>query len=74
MVSPETQLVKNYESQSRPIESQLKKAMNPKLKMRGPLCNQIVNLKTDSQNSAVTFTEIKVYSFCCKAQQKVRER
>ena len=25
MVSPETQLVKNYESQSRPIEFQLKK-------------------------------------------------
>ena len=49
MVSPETQLVKNYESQSRPIEPQLKKAMNPKLKMRGPLCNQIVNLKTDSK-------------------------
>ena len=47
--------------------------LSPKLKMLGPLCNQIVNLKTDSQNSVVKFAEIKVYSFCCKAQQRLKE-
>ena len=48
MVSPGTHLVKNHEFQSRTNESQLKKT-SPKLKMLGPLCNQTVNLKTDSK-------------------------
>ena len=49
MVSPAgTHLVKNHESQSRTSESQLKRT-NLKLKMLGPLCNQTVNLKTDSK-------------------------
>ena len=42
MLSPGTNFVKNH-------ESQLKNAMNPKLKMRWPLCNQTDNLKTDSK-------------------------
>ena len=42
MVSPGTHLVKNH-------EYQLKKNTSPKLKMLGPLCNQTVNLKTDSK-------------------------
>ena len=48
MLSPGTHLVKNHESQSTTNESQLKKE-SPKLKMLGPLCNQSVNPKTDSQ-------------------------
>ena len=49
MVSPAgTHLVKNHESQSGTSESQLKRT-NLKLKMLGPLCNQTVNLKTDSK-------------------------
>ena len=51
MVSPWTNLVKNHESQSRtnsePMSPSLK--MGSELKMLGPLCNQIVNLKTDSK-------------------------
>ena len=35
--------------QSRTIESQCKKIRNLKLQMLGPLCNQTVNLKTDSK-------------------------
>ena len=48
MVSPGTHLVKNHESLSTTSESQLKRT-NLKLKMLGPLCNQTVNLKTDSK-------------------------
>ena len=50
MVSPQTHLVKNRESQSITNESQLKKqGVLIKLKMLGPLCNQIVNLETDAK-------------------------
>ena len=48
IVSPGTYLVKNQESQFRTNESKLKKK-SPKLKMFGLLCNQTVNLKTDSK-------------------------
>ena len=41
MVSSGTHLVKNHEFQQ-------KKKKSPKFKMFGPLCNQMVNLKTDS--------------------------
>ena len=44
--------------------------MNPKLKMLLPLCNHAVN---DSKNSVLQFTEIKIYSFYCKAQQSLTE-
>ena len=52
MVSPGTHLVENYDSQSRSNEWQLKKRkkIEPKLKMLRPLCNQSVNLKTDSKS------------------------
>ena len=53
MVSPNTHLVKNHESQSRTSEAKLKKT-SPKLKMLGPLCNQTVNLKTDSKKLCIT--------------------
>ena len=39
-----TRLVKNHDSQSR-----TKSHKNPKLKMLWPLCNQTVNLETDSK-------------------------
>ena len=45
MVSPGTHLVKNHESQLKKKEEKT----SPKLKMLGPLCNQTVNLKTDSK-------------------------
>ena len=48
MVSPGTYLVKNHESQSRTSEPPFKKT-SPKLKMLGPLCNQTVDLRTDSK-------------------------
>ena len=48
MVSPWTHLVKNHESQCRTNEPPFKKT-SPKLKMLGPLCNQTVDLKTDSK-------------------------
>ena len=48
MVSPGTHLVKNHESQSRTSESQLEKT-SPKLKMLSTLCDQTVNLKSDSK-------------------------
>ena len=41
LVSPGTHLVKNHEPQL--------KRTNLKLKMLGPLCNQTVNLRTDSK-------------------------
>ena len=44
-----THLVKNHESESTTNESQFKKTKSLKLKMLGPLCNQTVNLKTDSK-------------------------
>ena len=47
LVSPETHLVKSLESLST-NESQSKKTRSHKLKMLGPLCNQTVNLETDS--------------------------
>ena len=53
-----THLLKNCESQSRTKESQLKKA-SPKLKMLGPLCNQTVNLKTDSKTLYYSILKLK---------------
>ena len=63
MVSPGTHLVKNYESQFRTNESQLKKKKKKKtaslkLKMLGPLSNQTVNLNTDSKT---LFYSVTVY-------------
>ena len=58
-VSPRTHLVKNLESQSRTNESQLKNKRSPKLKMLGPLCNQTVNLKTDSKTLYYSILKLK---------------
>ena len=49
MVSLGTDLVKNYESLYITNESQFKKTRRPKLKILGPLFNQIVNLETDAK-------------------------
>ena len=59
MVSPGTHHVWNHESQSRSNEFQLKKGMSPKLKMLGPLCNQTVNLKTDSKSLNYSALKLK---------------
>ena len=59
MVSPGTHLVKSNESQSRTIESQLKLKTSPKLKMLGPLCNQTVNIKTDSKTLYFSILKLK---------------
>ena len=65
----------NHESkcQTNNYESQLKK-MSLKLKMLGPLCNQTVNLKTDSKTLYYSILKLK-YSphFWCKAQQRLKE-
>ena len=39
--------------------------------MLGPLCNQAVNLTP--KLCILQFTEIKIYSFYCKAQQRLKE-
>ena len=53
MVSPGTHLMKNHEFQSRTNESQLREKKKQKndseMKMLGPLCDQTVDLKTDSE-------------------------
>ena len=49
MVSRGTRLEKNHESQSRTNTEPMSPQKSPKLKMLGPLCNQTVNLKTDSK-------------------------
>ena len=36
-------------------------------------CNHTINLKTDSQHSVLQFTEIKIWSFYCQAQQRLKE-
>ena len=59
MVSPNSHLVKNHESQSRTSESKLKKKKSPKLKMFGPLRNQTVNLKTDSKTLCDRILKLK---------------
>ena len=55
VLSHGTLLEKNRESQSITIKSQFKKAMSQKLKMCGPLCNQTVNLKTDSKLCTIVY-------------------
>ena len=47
VASPGTHLVKNYESQSRTNEFQF--SLKLKMLAFGPLCNQTINLKTDSK-------------------------
>ena len=73
MVCPGTHLVKNHESLSRTNESQFKKKTSPKFKMLGPLCNQTVNLTTDSKTLYYSITEIKIESFYFKAEQTLKE-
>ena len=58
-VSRRTHLVKNHESQSRTNESHFKKKRSSKLKMLGPLCNQTVNLKTDSKTLYYSLLKLK---------------
>ena len=56
-----THLVKNHESMSRAIESQFQ--TSPWV----PFCRQTPTL------TVLQFTEIKIYSFCCQAQQRLKE-
>ena len=67
MVSPGTHLVKNHESQF--------KKETLKLKVLGPLCNQTVNLKTDSKTLYYSILKLKYSegSLYFKAQQRLRE-
>ena len=53
MVSPDTHLVKNH-------ESQLKKKTSQKLKMLGPLCNKTVHLKADSKTLYYNIPKLNV--------------
>ena len=57
-----------------PVHNQwvpVQKTMNPQLKMLGPLCNQAFNLTP--KLCILQFTEIKIYSLYCKAQQRLKE-
>ena len=58
MVSPWSHLVKNHESLSTTNESHFKKR-SPKLKMLGPLCNQIVNLETEAKTLYYSLLKLK---------------
>ena len=62
MVCPGTHLVKNH-------EYQLKKKQSPKLKMLGPLCNQIVNLETDAKTLYYSLLKLK-YSLAIYLKHK----
>ena len=59
MVSPGTHLVKTHESLSITNESQFKKTKSSKLKMLWPLCNQTVNLNTDSKTLYYSMLKLK---------------
>ena len=63
MVSPGTHLVKNHEY------LQFKKILSPKLKMLGPLCNQIVNLETDAKTLYYSLLKLK-YSLAIYLKHK----
>ena len=74
MVSPGTYLVKNHESQSRTNESYivvLKKKTHPNLKIVQPLCNQTVNLKTDSETLYYSTLKLK-YSLSILKHNKAK--
>ena len=58
MVSPGTYLVKNHESQSRTNES-YNVVLKKNLKIVQPLCNQTVNLKTDSETLYYSTLKLK---------------
>ena len=47
----------------------LKRTRSPKLKMLGPLCNQIVNLETDAKTLYCSLLKLK-YSRSIYLQQK----
>ena len=57
MVSPGSHLVKNHESLSITKENQFREKRSPKLKMLLPLCNQTVNLETDTKTLYLQFTD-----------------
>ena len=65
MVCPWIHLVKNH-------ESQLKKK-GPKWKMLGSLCNETVNLKTDSQTLYYSILKLK-YSSSIKAKRNMHHQ
>ena len=70
MASHGTHLVKHHESQSRTNESQLKKQRVLQWKCLDLyVTKQLIWL----QNAVFQFTEIKIYSFYCKAQQRLKE-
>ena len=70
MVSHGNHLVKNHESHARTNESQFKKqwVLNWKY-LDLYVTKQLIWL----QNSVLQFTEITIYSFYCKAQQRLKE-
>ena len=71
MVSPVVHLEKNYEFQSRTIESQFKKRC-PQSKTLGPLCNQTANLKTSSSSSSNLFNTVYTSTFQLKDRKRLK--
>ena len=60
MVNSGTHLVKTHDSLSITNESQFKKSRSPKLKMLGPLCNQMVNMETDAKSLYYSLLKLKI--------------
>ena len=58
MLSPGTHSLNHQESLSITNESQFKKT-SPKLEMLGPLCNQTVNLETDTKTLYYSLLTLK---------------
>ena len=57
MVSPGTHLVKNHASLYITNENQFRETRSPKLKMLRRLCNQTVNLETDTKSLYLQFSD-----------------
>ena len=74
MVSPGTHFIKIMSPSLEPLRAEVKKTMNPKLKMLWPLCNQTINLKTDSRTLYYSIVKLKYSpSIYFKVQQRLKE-
>ena len=68
--------MKNHESQSKTNESQLKKKKQEseiENGWPGPLCNETVNVKTDSKTLYYSIMKLKYSPSITKAQQRLKE-
>ena len=75
MVCPGTHPVRNHEplytTNDSPLKKKNKQTKSPKLKMLGPLCNQTVNLKTDTKTLYYSFPKLKYSPSIYLTQKKL---